>query len=317
MINSYIALGYKCNHYCLNCPLTDNDRKESELDSQIIKKNIAELCKYKDKLNITISGGEPTLNMNFLGVLKMLGESGAYINILSNAISCKNIEFVDEMIKALGNNYDLKKFRYITAIHSYNKNIHDKLTNTPGSFDETMEALENLDKRNIHVVIKIIMNKVTAKYLKETIEFICRHFSNNIDIQLCATDYAGRCGKNYQDLYINFEELGLIVEDALDNFEKINDGKMLHIIETPLCLVDPYYWKYFDTRFRNPKLTYIAPNDKSNDNKSESVNYACNTNYKECAKCAVKSYCSGIWVSTYNLEKNKDKIIRPIETNGN
>lgn len=314
MINSYIALGYKCNHCCLNCPLTDNDRLEKELDSQVITKNILELCKYGDKLNITISGGEPTLNKNFFDILKMLGESGAYINILSNAVSCKNIEYVDEMINALGNNYNLNKFRYVTAIHSYNKNIHDKLTNTLGSFDETIEALENLDKRNIHVAVKIIMNKITAKDLKETIEFICNHFSNNIDIQLCATDYAGRCGENYQCLYINFEELGLILEEALDNFEKINNGKRLHIIETPLCLVDPYYWKYFDTKRGEQKLTYIAPNDKSDDNKSESVNYGCNTNYKECMNCVVRNYCSGIWVSTYNLEKNKEKIIRPIET---
>ena len=314
MISSYIALGYKCNHRCLNCPLTNSDRLEKELDSLVLKKNITELCKHGDKLNITISGGEPTLNSNFFDILEMLGKSGAHINIYSNATTCKNMEFIDKMLDSLGKNYDLHKFRYVTAIHSYNKSVHDKLTSTPGSFEETMQALENLDRRGIHVTIKIIMNKVTSKDMKETLEFLCNHFSNNIDIQLCATDYDGRCKENFEYLYINFEELGLILENALDRFEKINNGKQLHIIETPLCLVDPYYWKYFDIRKGEKKFTYIAPNAKINDNKSESINSGCNTNYKECANCAVKNYCSGIWVSTYSLEKNKDKIIRPIET---
>ena len=254
MINSYIALGYKCNHSCLNCPLTNNDRLEKELDSQVIKKNLEELCKHGDKLNITISGGEPTLNSNFFDILEMLGKSGAYINVFSNATSCKNMEFVDKMLISLGSNYNLNKFRYITAIHSYNKDVHDKLTNTPGSFEETIKALENLDRRGIHVTIKIIMNKATAKDMKETIKFICSHFSNNIDLQLCATDYAGRCGDNLEYLYMNFEELGLIVEEALDVFEKIRNGKKLHFIETPLCLVDPYYWKYYNLKMVIIKL---------------------------------------------------------------
>lgn len=312
MINSYIALGYKCNHYCLNCPLTKADRLEKELESEVIKKNITELCKYGDKLNITISGGEPTLNKYFFDILKMLGESGSYINIFSNATSCKDMEFIDKMLTSLGKNYDLKKFRYVTAIHSYDKLVHDKLTSTSGSFDETIKGLENLDKRDIHVTIKIIMNKVTSKNLSETLEFLCNHFSNNVDLQLCATDYAGRCGEYLEDLYIDFKDLQVLVEDALDKFEKINNGKKLHIIETPLCLVDPYYYKYFNLYKGLKKVTYIAPNDKSNNNKSETTGYGCHTNYKECQNCAVKDFCSGIWQSTYNLEKNKENIIRPV-----
>ena len=55
MINSYIALGYKCNHNCLNCPLSTFDRLHGQLDTNIIKKNITKLCSENDDLHVTIS----------------------------------------------------------------------------------------------------------------------------------------------------------------------------------------------------------------------------------------------------------------------
>ena len=80
-----------------------------------------------------------------------------------------------------------------------------------------------------------------------------------------------------------------------------------------MCLVDPYYWKYY--KINNSKnLTYIAPNDESVDNMSENMTSNCNTNYDECHLCAVKEYCSGIWKSTYDLEPDKEKILRKVKS---
>ena len=78
-----------------------------------------------------------------------------------------------------------------------------------------------------------------------------------------------------------------------------------------MCLTDPYYWKYYHIN-KNKSLTYIAPNDESENNMSENYGSKCNTNYKECQNCAVKDYCSGIWESTYEIEPDKSKIIRKV-----
>ena len=158
------------------------------------------------------------------------------------------------------------------------------------------------------------MNKVTAQDMRKTLEYLCNYFSNNIDFEFCATDYSGRCRKNASELYINFEDLQPYLEDTLDAFErnKNNCGRIFEIIETPLCLVDPYYWKYY-TLNNNKSLTYIAPNEEAEDNMSESMYSNCNTLYNECQSCDVKEYCSGIWNSTYNLEPNKEKLIRRIK----
>ena len=314
MINSYIALGYTCNHKCINCPLSTFDRLHGELDRDGIINNVKKLSKNKDNLHITISGGEPTLNPNFLDVLKILGESNSYITILSNSTTCKDENMVFDIIDSLGSSYDLSRLNFVSAIHSYDKDVHDSLTGVVGSFDETIKGLENLIKNNIHVIVKIILNKVSSMDLSKTIDFICSHFGSVVSLELCATDYAGRCGKNISELYICFKDLQLILENAIDNFEKKKYRTKLEIIETPLCLVDPYYWKYFQMGDKG-SLTYIAPNNEKENNISESTSN-CHTNYLECNNCDLKKYCSGIWESTYNIEKNKNKIIRPIKKIG-
>ena len=47
---------------------------------------------------------------------------------------------------------------------------------------------------------------------------------------------------------------------------------------------------------------------------SENMTSNCNTNYDECQLCDVKEYCSGIWKSTYDLEPDKEKILRKVKS---
>ena len=145
MVSSYVALGYKCDHNCMNCPLSTYDRLHGQLDEKILMKHIEELSKNKDELNITLSGGEPTMNPHFFEVLEILGKANAYINILSTATRCKDKEFVDRIIKSLGEGYDFRRLNYISALHSSNQAIHDKLTGKEGSQLETLKGLENFD----------------------------------------------------------------------------------------------------------------------------------------------------------------------------
>ena len=127
-------------------------------------------------------------------------------------------------------------------------------------------------------------------------------------------DYSGRCAKHLDELYINNRDLKPHVEKGLDTFESTKDSseRLLQIMETPLCLVDPYYWKYYVVP-RDDELTYIAPNNESDENISVGNNSGCSTHFKECSTCDVREYCSGIWKDNYNIEKNKTNILKPIK----
>lgn len=313
MVNSYFALGYKCNHNCINCPLSTFDRLHGQLNQKVIQENVNNLVKNGDDLHVTISGGEPTLHPEFLNVLGVLGESNAFITVLSNGTRCADMSFVDLMIDSLGEEYDFNRFKYITAIHSNRSEIHDLLTGVEGSFKESISGIKNLDSRHLNIMIKHIMNKKSLSSMKDLVNFVTDFYSNNVGLQFCSMDFSGRCRKNVGELYASNDIIGPYLEESLDEFERKKDncGRRLEIIETPLCIVDPYYWKYYCLSGLG-KLEYIAPNEESENNRS-TITSSCHTNYLECQDCDVKSYCDGVWESTYEIEKDKSKVLQKVK----
>lgn len=314
MGNSYIAMNYKCNHDCICCPLSTYDRLHAPLDYKILKQQILNIAKNNKNLSFTISGGEPTIHENFFELLNLLSRVNADITILSNATSCSDKDFVKRIIDSLTYDYNLSKLHYVTAIHSTDSKVHDKITQVNGSLKETLRGLNNLNDNNIGITIKHIMNKLTCESMPNTFEDLANSFSNNVEFQFCSMDYTGRCKKHIEELFIKFSELQPYLEKTIDLFElnKNNIGRELSIFESPLCMVDPYYWKYFIPH--NEILSsYIAPNDESENNISNNVLSQCNTNYENCKNCDVKELCGGVWESAYNIGKNDNEYLRPVK----
>lgn len=86
--------------------------------------------------------------------------------------------------------------------------------------------------------------------------------------------------------------------------------RKISIIEAPLCMLDPYYWKYFNL-LSNEDMLYMAPNAINDGIKVQKALRMCAAKYKECEACSVNKICPGCWESAYNIMSD---ILRPIET---
>lgn len=314
MSHSYIALGYDCNHNCICCPLTTFDRLHTPLKYTLIKEQIEVTCKTKEKHHFTISGGEPTINDDFFKVLRLLASYNTYITLLSNASSCEDRDFVKKIVDCFGSEEALSNFEYITAIHSYDPNIHDKITATPGSLWQTMKGLDNLVDYNVRVGIKHIMNKISCLDMGKTFNYLGNHFPKIVGFNFCSMDYAGRCGKNTSELFINFKDLQPYLEETLDIIEanSKNEGRQIAIFETPLCLTDPYYWKYYISN-KNKSSVYVAPNAETPNNMVENVAPDCDCHHDLCQNCDVKQWCDGIWRTTNDIGKEDKQFLEPVK----
>lgn len=301
MKSTYIALGYECNNQCITCPLTTFDRIHKSFSYEDIIHSIGS-GGLKSNDHVTISGGEPTLNKDFLRIVKHLTCLDVHITILSNAVQFANKELVEQLRSIV----DISKCNVVSAIHSSNDVIHDKITGTNGSFRQTLQGINNLISYGIPVSIKHIINRMNYMELDSFAEFLTDNFPSQVEIEFCVMDYAGRAGKNLDLLLIDLQSIGQYLEKALDIFEskEKNPMRKISIIETPCCMVDPYYWKYL-------KITsdilgmYIAPNSETKNNVSYGVENQCNTSYSECGKCRAKDFCAGVWRSTYNILGNQ------------
>lgn len=311
MTNSYLALGYECNHKCICCPLSTYNRLHAPLTFGVLEEQINDIFETGgSEMNVTISGGEPTLHEDFFKVLSLLSSKKAGVTVLSNASSCKSKDFVNKIIDCLGEN--IRSFDYVTAIHSSNPAIHDRITGIDGSFNQTMKGLDNLVGVGIHVSVKHVMSKLSCKTMRSTFEFLNSHFPVSVGFEICAMDYAGTCAKNLDKLFVSFRDLQPYLEETLDLWDGDFSFRQRQtvVFETPLCATDPYYWKFFRRSTKEIKK-YLAPGSK--DGKTVKTLSECNTDYPPCRECDVRGLCDGIWSSAYNASHEAEGFLGPVK----
>ncbi len=139
----HIEISSKCNEKCIHCFIPE-EFKTSIMNLEIFNKILLQ-AKKLNVLHITISGGEPMTNINFIQYLKMCREMDFSVSVLSN-LNLLSDEMIDEMKKnpLLG---------VQTSLYSIDSKIHDAITRLPGSCNKTMKSIEKLLNANIPVQI--------------------------------------------------------------------------------------------------------------------------------------------------------------------
>lgn len=323
-MNAYVALGYECNHSCICCPLTTYDRLHGQFSAKELEKKIANLIKTKrgcERITVVLSGGEPLLHTSFFNVAECLLSNNCNLIVLTNSTELCREQVQKRLQKLFEKNEKYKSMvEIVSAIHSSDNLIHDYVTGVKGSLWQTMSGLDYAVSQNINVTVKIILSKINVNSLMETVKYLDEHFPTWVKLQFCGMDYSGRAEKNLNQLAISFDALQSYVEAALDYLEKNNNERKIKnrncrsvsFFELPLCLCDPYYWRYFYLPSIEHQI-YIAPNEENSSFEHISFsNSQCGTFYKECTKCAVKKICFGVWKKTY---QHIDNVLRPIIIN--
>lgn len=172
-MNSYIALGYNCNHHCKCCPLSTYDRLHATLKLDEIRHIIASILRppLNDndnvhkldhiKQNVTVSGGEPFLNHEIFELLDILLLNGVHVTVLTNS-TCLKVEKVLNRLNQVLSVHPGRKdhLGIVTAIHSSDNKVHDWMTDCENSLWDSIEGIDNVISLGISVTIKIIISSV-------------------------------------------------------------------------------------------------------------------------------------------------------------
>ncbi|MFH1641601.1 MAG: radical SAM protein [Nanoarchaeota archaeon] len=158
--NNQLLIGNKCNNNCLVC--SGLGKKCGEKSFEIIKKDIEQTS--KDHKQILISGGEPTIHKNIYEILRLVKTKKLYATIATNGrvFSDKNL-----VLKYI--NYNIKD--YIIYVYSHQHNVHDHITQRPGSFDQSCRGIINLLNNKSYVRILIPLVKQNYKVLIDIVSF--------------------------------------------------------------------------------------------------------------------------------------------------
>ena len=286
-----ICVWDKCNNNCLMCSNPDkpwpsfNGRPEQGYDYKTLIKRIE---RFKAKIlksdAIVLTGGEPTLHPRFIDILKFLRQNypDKEIRILTNGRRFVYPDFAQEILQTDNLNVAVSLYGPTAA-------IHDAITQTEKSFEQTLKGLENLllYKRDGQIFeIRTVISRLSYKHLKEILELVKIRFGSIDRFVLIFMEVEGQADKNLKRVGVSYSQIKPHLEEIQPLFNNFKEFRLYHF---PLCTLGAEFWPYLWRTLPAKEVAFVA----------------------RCGQCQYKQYCLGIHKGY--LKKIGSKEFKPIQ----
>ncbi len=262
---------FKCNENCHFCWL-----RQDQIDPGFeLNKAMIGLLAQKGLHYLAFSGGEPTLLNELPELIRLAKQKGiAEVSLQTNGFSIQSKRDVNALKKA-GLDW------VFLALHGASADVADCITEKPGGFSRTLNALRSLLDGNVPVMLNFVMTDLNIETLPEYARFV-----------IAERDRSGR------ELMINFSlaaPMGRYEEDYLAHTPRLSAlrkplTRALHLLADaeigldglssacgpPLCAIE-------DLSLLKD-LPIIAEDISESDFVKSS----------DCSYCGMTSYCHGI-----------------------
>jgi radical SAM protein with 4Fe4S-binding SPASM domain len=200
-----IELTSRCNERCVHCYIP-HENKIGDIDPMLFY-NTLEQCRDMGILAITFSGGEPMLHPNFIEFLQKAKEYDFSINILSN-LTLLNDEIIAEMKANRLSSVQV-------SLYSMDSDIHDSITQHPGSFQKTRDAILTLIKNDIPLQISCPVMKQNRKCYVDVAKWAEDHKVRAVTDYIMMARYDHKTSN--LDSRLSVEEVGDVINAIIEN----------------------------------------------------------------------------------------------------
>lgn len=278
-----LVVTLQCNSNCIMCPCSEKSRREAQLSSIW---DLTELLKYfpTSPHFLTITGGEPTLlKEDFFALMKIFQATYDETNflLLTNGRAFGDFKFTQQFIECIPDNIKLG-----IPLYGYDEESHDSITQTPGSFKQTVIGIHNLLHYNVDVEIRIVLTKLNISYIDKVSRYIVKYFHGVKSVNFMGLELLGNAAKNKELVWLPYDEMFKKSQDAIKLL--ISHGIDVQVYNFPLCSVKKDYWSLCAKSISDYKIRYS----------------------EQCNDCEVKAICGGVFESTKNITKFVGKPIK-------
>lgn len=274
-----VLVGFACNNNCRFCSI-DFEKRRFNKSTEQIKQDILAAKKSGAEI-LGFTGGEPTIRRDIFELVEFAKRQGfRTVRIQTNGRMFASKEFTRRIVGA-GANY----FKF--TINSHKPQIHDFLTQVPGSFEQTIAGLKNVKALNRTVEVNILINKQNYKLLPQTVKFL-------IDLgisqfTLIFPSYIGNAIVYKRDVAVSLSEAVPYVKEALDIIEDYELDKAV-TVSIPPCFMQGYE-RYATTELHPMRTKVVGPEFEANlDEKMKEEKRKA----PQCENCKYGLLCKGI-----------------------
>ena len=219
-----LKLGFKCNNNCIHCVVADK-RNSGCLSIEEMKSFVS---RVPAGAYLQITGGEPTtFRAELPELLKYSYNRGLLCTIQTNGTGFADLPFLEECAPYLENVH--------IAIHSSVPEIHDKIVNSKGMWELTMQGFKNLLKfPNIQVTTQTVLSKLNIDSLFDTFSMI-QKLAPCTQMSMTYPHLNGNAWKNREQVAFRFSDKSEMIYKCLSTFESV-----LFTESIPPCHLYPF-----------------------------------------------------------------------------
>jgi MoaA/NifB/PqqE/SkfB family radical SAM enzyme len=146
-LNGQLELTYRCNLHCIHCYCKGSANPGNELTTKAWKESLDELHR-EGCLWITLTGGEPLLRDDFMEIYQYARRKGFLISLFTNGTL-----FTREVLDGLRTS---PPFSIEISLYGTTEEIHESVTQIPGSFRKTMGTIHQLLSEKMPLILKTV-----------------------------------------------------------------------------------------------------------------------------------------------------------------
>lgn len=273
----------KCNSNCIMCPMSLASRKrglsipQSEWSGLVdqIPSNI---------MHITITGGEPFLEYrNLLPAMEKINERfpDAEILILTNGRALSIQRIFDQLAPLI-----TERYLFAVPIHASCEELHDKITQAPGSFRQSVKAIRKLSGYGARIEIRIVGHQKNISDISRIFYMLSGMDVRFEVVNLVAMEMMGCAASNRNSLWIDYDMLAQSAEKGI--YYALMHGIDVGLYNFPLCMLPEKLWPLAKLSITPSKVRF----------------------YEQCRECREYNACGGLFYSTFGLNLCHVKPIR-------
>lgn len=277
-LDNYFFVTGKCNSNCVMCPSSDISRQKGGSTSV---NTLIEIAKHipTDAPHLTITGGEPFMIgpdiFRFFEFLRDKFECTDFLFLTNGRIFAVD-SYVQRFVEKAPKNSIVA-----IPIHGSTAEIHDMITQTNGSFNQTIIGIKKLLKAGIHVELRIVVSRLNEKDIHNIAKMISDELSGVDYVSIMAMEMTGNARVNQDKVWISYIDAALVAEDAA--LVLIENGIDVKLYNFPLCTVKKEFWTLCEKSISPDKVRYA----------------------ETCEICKMKNACGGVFAGTMSMEKGE------------
>ncbi|HEY3499856.1 MAG TPA: radical SAM protein HxsC4 [Polyangiaceae bacterium] len=316
----HILTGAVCNNNCLFCMEEDRDARyhtNSATTDDVVRWI---LDKNRGCEEVCFTSGEPTTNPRLPVWVKWAKEHGVRrISVMTNGRALSYDRYT-KGLAAAGMN------RFYISIHGHEKRLHEGLTRTPDSFEQTVGGLDSVTRLKpygIELHTSTVITKRNLPHMTEIYRFLRSHGVDQVVFNVMQAN--GRANTFFDQIFPTYTEIAATAKSFLDEQLQRENPVMAFLVDIPLCTTTAlpdfnrgYVESY--THYEPPAAVHDVLADEVMEERRtgpegglvqlrrSDLDDSQRSKRPECKQCRYDSVCEGVW-GNYSRRYGWDEFV--------